>query len=137
MLLNQILKSIFKLKIVRYFLVGTVGASTDISIFFILTSLIGLNWPISSIISSIISVLLGYYLSIKFVFQSGLRFKKYQEIAGIFLISAIAFLMHQSLLFIFIEFFNINMIISKVITIGLIFFFNYFTRSKIIFPQHN
>ena len=131
------LSPLFKLKILRYSVVGAIGALIDITLFTLATYLLDFPWLISSIISSLVSTLAGYYLSIFFVFKSGVRFKKVQEILGVFLISFIAFIMHQFLLFVFIEILNINMIISKVITIGLIFFFNYFSRSKIIFTQHN
>lgn len=128
---------LFRFKILRYLVVGAVGALIDIALFTLATYLLDLPWLISSIASSLVSTLAGYYLSILFVFKSGVRYKKVQEISGVFLISFIAFIMHQSLLFIFIEILNINIIISKVITIGLIFFFNYLSRSKIIFPQHH
>lgn len=128
------LSLLLKFKILRYLMVGAIGALIDISLFTLAIYLLGFPWLFSSIISSLVSTLAGYYLSILFVFKSGVRYKKAQEISGVLLISFIAFIMHQSLLFIFIEILNINVIISKIITIGLIFFFNYFSRSKIIFP---
>ena len=124
---------LFRFKILRYLAVGAVGASIDISIFSIATYLLLLPWLLSSIFSSLISTLAGYYLSIWFVFKSGVRYKRYQEISGVFLISLIAFLMHQIFLYLFIEILNVNMIISKIVVIGLIFFFNYFSRSRLIF----
>lgn len=126
-----------RVKLLRYLLVGAIGASIDIALFILAAHLLDLPWLLSSIISSLVSTLAGYYLSILFVFKSGVRYKKIQEISGVFLISFVAYTMHQSLMFVFIEILNINMIISKVITIGLIFFFNYFSRSKIIFRQTN
>lgn len=125
--------SLFRFKILRYLAVGAIGASIDIAIFSTATYLLLLPWLLSSIISSLISTLAGYYLSIWFVFKSGVRYKQYEEISGIFLISFIAFLMHQSFLYILIEILHLNMIISKIVVIGLIFFFNYFSRSKFIF----
>jgi putative flippase GtrA len=129
------LSPLFRFKILRYLAVGAVGASIDIAIFSIATYLLLLPWLLSSIISSLVSTLAGYYLSIRFVFKSGVCYKQYQEISGVFLISFIAFSMHQFLLYFFIEILNINMIIAKIITIGLIFFFNYFSRSMIIFRR--
>jgi len=124
---------IFKFTIFRYLVIGGIGALIDILIFSVALYLFLLPWFPSSIISSLVSTLAGYFLSIFFVFKSGSYYKQYQEILGIFLISFIAFLMHQCLLYILIEILFLNLIASKVISIGLIFFFNYFSRSMIIF----
>ncbi len=131
--MSEILNSILGYKILRYLLVGGVGATVDLAIFSVATYYFSLPWLLSSVISSLVSTLVGYYLSICFVFQSEVRYKKYQEIAGVILISFLAFLMHQALLYCFIEILDVNMIISKMVVIGSIFFFNYFSRSKIIF----
>ncbi len=131
--LFKYLLSFLRFKILRYLAVGAIGASVDLLIFSAATYLLNLPWLLSSVVSSLVSTLVGYYISIWFVFNSGVRYKQYQEISGVILISCIAFLMHQSLLYIFIEILQFNMIISKIITIGLIFFFNYFSRAKLIF----
>jgi len=127
--------SLYRFKILRYLIVGGIGALIDIAIFSIATYLLYLPWLPSSIVSSLVSTIAGYYLSIRFVFISGARYKQYQEIFGVFIISFFAFLMHQFLLYLLIEIIHFNMIVSKVIVIGSIFFFNYFSRSRVIFRQ--
>ena len=131
----SLLSSIARLKIFRYLLVGSIGASIDLLIYSIGTYGLGAPWLVASIFSSLISTLIGYYLSIYIVFESGVRYKRYQEIFGVLSISFIAFSMHQLLLYYFIEIWNLNLIISKIIAIGLIFFFNYFSRSFFIFSK--
>lgn len=131
----QILNKLLKSRIFRYLLLAPIGAASDLLVFLILTSPLHFHWLSASIISSLFSTLVGYYFSIKFVFKSGTRFKRYQEIIGVLIISFIAFILHQGLMFIFIEFLGLHLIVSKIIVIGLMFLFNYFSRSKIIFSN--
>jgi putative flippase GtrA len=93
------------------------------------------QWLEASVISSILSTLVGYFLSIIFVFQSGSRYKIHQEIFGVLVISFFAFILHQALMYFFIEVLKVNFIFSKIISIGIIFLFNYFSRSKFIFSS--
>lgn len=131
----RILSKLLKSRIFRYLLLAPIGAASDLLVFSILISLLHFYWLSASIISSLFSTLIGYYLSIKFVFQSGTRFKKYQEIIGVLIISFIAFILHQGLMYICIEFLSLHLIASKILVIGLMFLFNYFSRSKIIFSN--
>lgn len=130
-----ILSRLLKFRIFRYLLLAPLGAASDLLVFSILISLLDFHWLSASIISSLLSTLVGYYLSIKFVFQSGARFKKYQEIIGVLIISLIAFILHQGLMYTCIEFFGLHLIASKIFVIGLMFLFNYFSRSRIIFSN--
>jgi putative flippase GtrA len=124
-----------KVKIIRYFLIGSIGASIDLVIFSTAILYFRLPWFAASLASLIISTLAGYFLSIRFVFQSGIRFKMHQEIFGVLVISAIAFVMHQALMYMLIEILSIQIILSKILVIGLMFLFNYFCRSRIIFKN--
>ena len=127
------ISSLFRYKIFRYLVIGSIGASIDLSIFSVAIYFFKLPWVLSSIFSSLVSTLAGYYLSIFFVFKSEVRYKKYQEIIGVIIISFCAFVIHQVLLYFFIENLHLNIILSKMAVISLIFFFNYFSRSKLIF----
>ena len=128
-----LIKSTFEFKVIRYALVGTVGASTDILIFLFFTKVLYLNWLVASTLSNIIATIFGYFLTITFVFNSGKKFNKYQEFSLILLIALISFLLHQFFLYIFIELLFIDQFLSKVATILILFSFNFLTRSKIVF----
>jgi putative flippase GtrA len=129
------LSSLFRFKILRYLVIGAIAASVDLIIFSVAIYFFNVSWFLSSVFSTIVSTLAGYYLSICFVFQSEVRYKKYQEMLGVIAISFFAFILHQSLLYFFIEILNVNMILAKVIVIASVFFFNYFSRSRLIFRE--
>ena len=121
------------MKILRYFFVGSISAVIDISLFAIFASYFKFPWAIVSIITFIIATLANYFLSIIFVFKSGLKYKKHHEIIGVFLIGTIALLLNQIFLYLFIEKMNIHLIIAKCLTTSMLFLWNYFGRKKFIF----
>ena len=127
------LNSILKLRIVRYLLVGACCASVDLAIFSFLINSVLIPWLLSSVISTVIATLIGYYLSIRFVFKSEIRFQRYQEVIGVLLIGVFALLLHQLFLYLLIEVLELEQFFSKLLVICLIFFFNYFSRSRIVF----
>jgi putative flippase GtrA len=121
------------MKIVRYFFVGAIAAVIDIGLFTIFASYLKFPWAIVSIISFIISTLANYFLSIRFVFKSGLRYKKQHEILGVFIVSTLALFLNQMFLYLFIEKMNLHLIISKCLTTGMLFLWNYLGRKRFIF----
>ena len=121
------------MKIVRYFFAGGLAAAIDISLFAIFASYLKFPWAIISVITFIIATLVNYFLSIRFVFESGSKYKKYHEILGVFIISTLALLLNQILLYLFIEKLNVHLVTAKIITTAMLFLWNYFGRNKLVF----
>ena len=121
------------MRLSRYFFVGGSAAIVDIGLFSIFTKVLDFPWFPVSICTFLLATLVNYVLSIKFVFESGVRHKKHIEIAGVFAISTLALLVNQAVLFVAIEWFTFNLVASKIIATGTVFFWNYFGRSRIIF----
>lgn len=120
-------------RIVRYAIVGVFGCSIDIAIFLTLTYYTSLPWLLSSFISLFIATLVGYYLSIMFVFRSEVRFKRNYEILFVLSIAVFAFSLHHIALYLLVEVVGLRLLSAKVLVIGLLFFFNYLSRSRIVF----
>lgn len=123
------------MRIVKYFFVGGIAAIIDIGLFSFFAAYLGLPWLPVSIATFILATLINYFLSILFVFQSGVRYKKNQEIFGVFIISSLALAVNQIILYLSIEIFGLNLIISKILATGSVFFWNYFGRSRLIFAK--
>lgn len=121
------------MRIVRYFFVGGTAAVVDIGLFTIFAGYLGWPWIPVSIATFILATLVNYSLSIRFVFDSGLRHKKHIEVMGVFVVSALALLVNQLALYLAIELAGLNLILSKLIATGVVFFWNYFGRSKFVF----
>lgn len=86
------------MKIARYFIVGGMAATVDISCFFLFTSILSIGWFQSSLASFILATLFNYFLSIKYVFRSGIRFQKHHEVLLIFLVSGTGLVINQLIL---------------------------------------
>jgi len=121
------------MKIVHYFFVGALAAIVDIGLFTIFASYLKFPWPIVSVITFISATLVNYFLSIRFVFKSGLRYKKHQEILGVFIISSLALSLNQIFLYLFIDKMNLHIVLSKCLATILLFLWNYFGRKKFVF----
>ena len=125
------------MRLIKYFFVGGAAAIVDIGLFTLFASY--LAWPglPVSIATFILATAINYFLSIKFVFESGIKHTKSVEIIGVFGISALALLVNQAVLYMAIEWFDWNLVISKITATGTVFFWNYFGRSKLIFAQNS
>ena len=123
------------MKILKYFFVGSIAAFVDIGLFSIFTKLANINWFPVSIGSFCIATLVNYYLSVVHVFKSGSRFHKHNEIFLVFIVSGIALIINQCILFILIEKLNSNLIIAKISATGFVFFVNYYGRKQFIFKE--
>ncbi len=121
------------LRIVRYFFVGGTSAVVDIGLFALFASYIGWPWLPVSIATFIIGTTTNYFLSIHFVFESGVRYEKHHEILGVFIVSGLALIVNQTILYLSIELLHWHLIFSKCVATGIVFFWNYFGRRRFIF----
>jgi len=121
------------MRIVKYFFVGGTAAVVDIGLFSIFASYLGWPWIPVSIATFTLATLTNYFLSIQFVFESGSRHKKHIEVIGVFIVSILALLVNQLVLYVSIEMLGLHLILSKIIATGVVFFWNYYGRSKFVF----
>jgi putative flippase GtrA len=121
------------MRIVKYFFVGGAAAIVDIGLFSIFASYLGWPWIPVSIATFTLATLTNYFLSIQFVFASGARHKKHVEVLGVFIVSGLALLVNQLVLYLAIEILGWHLIFSKIVATGVVFFWNYYGRSKFIF----
>jgi putative flippase GtrA len=121
------------IRLLRYFFVGGVAAICDIGLFSIFAGYFGWPWFSVSVITFIFATLVNYFLSIRFVFESGARYKKHFEIAAVYFVSALALAVNQLVLYFAIEVLGWNLIASKLLATSIVFFWNYLGRSIFIF----
>lgn len=121
------------LKVFKYLVVGSVAALVDLFVFWAMTELAGIHWTIAAPISFAISTVAHYFLSIRLVFVSGIRFQKWHEFSLIVLVSLIGMLVNQLALWLFIEILHVDSLISKILADVVVFFWNYLSRSAYIF----
>ncbi len=122
-----------KKKFYKYIIVGAITAIFDFSTFYILYTLVNLSWFYASVLTFFLAVFFNFMLSINFVFNPGLRYNVSKQFKLFVLASSLAFLINQLSLFILIVYFDIEPLISKLISLGLLTVFNYNVRVRKIF----
>lgn len=118
---------------IKYFFVGGISALIDISLFAFFAKHLGFNYLIVGCSTFILATLFNYFLSIIFVFESGIKYKKNIEILLVFFVSFIGVIINLFSLYIFVEFIEFDILLGKVLATSNTFFWNYFTRKKFIF----
>jgi putative flippase GtrA len=95
----------------------------------------GVKWYYANVVSFTLINLVHYALSIHFVFESGTRFGKHQEILLTFLTSVVGLLVNQLALYVLVSFLGLDVLIAKIGAIGTTFFWNYLVRQNFIFRK--
>jgi putative flippase GtrA len=83
----------------------------------------------------VIATAVNYFLSIRFVFESGVRFEFFREISLVFLISLIGLGVNQAVLYLGIGILGWEMLFTKLCATGVVFFWNFAGRSQFIFKS--
>jgi putative flippase GtrA len=123
------------ISLIRYFFVGGASALVDFVLFAALIKVFGLAWYYAGVASFCFAIFVNYLLSIRFVFESGSRFAKEQEIALVFLVSGIGLAANQAVLYALIVLAVLNVLVSKVGATGVVFFWNFTARRTFIFRE--
>lgn len=141
-------------QILFFILAGAVSALVEIlmmklfsqiipSVFVQETNFYGIKYPLSNIFSTLCAILVNYWLSVKYVFETGKHGKK-REFAYFMAISAMTTLLSLTIFQININFIFLQpidfkiyalspIILSKVLAIGIVSIINYIVKKKIVF----
>ncbi len=123
------------MKLVRYFFVGGTAAVVDIGLFAIGAKLMALPYLPVAAGSFVVATLVNYFLSVRLVFESGVRFGKHSEIGLVFIVSALGLAVNQSILWIAVAKFGVELIAAKLAATAVVFAWNYSIRRYFIFGR--
>lgn len=117
----------------RYFFVGGAAAVVDIGLFALFAKVMGLPYLRVATASFVLATLVNYWLSVRFVFVSGQRFRRRWEMAMVFGVSAAGLAFNAAILWLCVERAHIELMAAKLVATGVVFFWNYFARRTLIF----
>jgi putative flippase GtrA len=120
-------------RIARYFAVGGVAACVDIGLFMLFAQGLGLAYLRVAAGSFIVATLVNYFLSVRFVFVSGARFRRRWEMVLVFVVSAIGLALNQLILAACVELAHFGLLLAKLFATGVVFFWNYAARRAFVF----
>jgi putative flippase GtrA len=108
--------------------VGGTAFVVDFSLYFIFSEYCGIHYLISAILSFIISVLVNYLMSTKWVFNQQNIENRVVEFNLFILISTIGLVFTEILLYLFTDILGIYYLFSKIIASIIVLFWNFIAR---------
>ena len=117
----------------RYFFVGGAAACVDIGLFALFAKVLDLPYLRVAAASFLLATLVNYWLSVRFVFVSGQRFRRRWEVAMVFAVSAVGLAVNATILWLAVEHLRFELLAAKIAATGVVFFWNYFARRVLIF----
>jgi putative flippase GtrA len=125
------------LQLFRYFFVGGIAFLADIGTLFILTNYFKLYYLFSALIAFILGLIINYFLSVKWVFNDRVIGNRFLEFLIFGLIGIIGLGLNELFLWILTDIFMIYYLLSKIITTGFVYFWNFFARKLLLFNKKN
>lgn len=121
--------------IARYFAVGGVAAAVDIGLFLFFAQYLGMPYLRVAPFTFVAATLVNYLLSVRFVFVSGVRFRRGVEVLLVFAVSAVGLGVNQAILLACVEWLGFALLVAKVCATGTVFFWNYGARRLFVFGR--
>ena len=120
----------------RYIFVGGTAFVVDFFFLYFFCDVCGIYYLISAVFSFIISVLVNYIMSTKWVFNQDNIQNKVLEFNLFLIISTIGLGFTEILLYLFTDIFGIYYLISKVIAAIIVMFWNFIARRVMFYGKN-
>lgn len=124
------------LQLFRYIFVGGTAFVVDFSFLYFFCDICGIYYLISAVLSFIISVLVNYIMSTKWVFNQDNIENKVLEFNLFLLISTIGLVFTEILLYLFTDIFGMYYLISKIISAIIVLFWNFLARRVMFYGKN-
>lgn len=120
-------------QLMKFGVVGIVATVIDFVVLTILTETFSVHYLTSAAIGFIVSTLFNYIASMRYVFNSRFRpHEKRKELIIFILLSVVGLGLNQFFMWLFVEFFSIFYIFSKVLATVLVMAWNFVSRKIFI-----
>ena len=112
---------------------GGAAACVDIGLFMLFAQGLGLPYLRVAAGSFVVATFVNYFLSVRFVFVSGARFRRRWELVLVFVVSAVGLALNQVILAACVEMARFPLLFAKLTATGVVFFWNYLARRVFVF----
>lgn len=117
----------------RYLMVAGVAFVVDFSSLALLTSWVGIHYLVSAAMAFVLGVTTNYLLSIRWVFAHRSVADRRAEVAIFVAIGVAGLGLNELVMWVVTEHLGRHYLVSKIVSTGLVFFFNFFTRKVLLF----
>lgn len=112
----------------KFVITGVIATAIDWAIFYVLVYPVQMNPLIAQIFSFLASTLFNYYSNTKWVFDTTKNKTRRRLMTEFFILSAVSLGISEGLLALFINVFNMNDMLAKIVMTAIIMVFNFVTR---------
>ena len=124
------------IQLICYTIVGGLAFIVDFGLLFLLTEYFGLYYILSATCSFLAGLLVNYYISTAWVFESTIKSKQL-EFTLFSLIGVVGLGLNDLLIWTFTEKFHIYYMLSKLITAILVYLWNFLGRKYLVFSKQS
>ncbi len=116
----------------RFLVVGVASFAVDYGIFFVLFHYFDVQYIVASTISFTLSLVLNYFLTLKFVFEARPGRNVALEFAFYIGLNIIALGLNQLILFLTVDLLGVSPLIGKLIATAVVLVYNFISRKLLI-----
>ena len=121
-------------QIIKFAVAGAIGACIEIGLFFFFIEFTGLHYLVANFIAISVAIMVNYFISQKWVFETG-RHSKGKELTFFIGVSLVALLLNQLFMLVLVDALELNMKLSKIVAIGMVAIYNYLAKKFLVFKN--
>ncbi len=130
----SVLRNIQKHQVIRFIVVGAGCAAVEFFLFTLLVNTYNVQYLAANLISLLVAVILNYIISRKTVFETGKHTANIEFIIFV-IFTGIGVALNQFFVWYFVDQLVLDVRIGKVLAIGIVSVFNFFTKKHIVFKN--
>ena len=124
------------IQIFRYIIVGAIAFTFDFGTLLFLTEILNIYYLVSAAFAFIMGITINYVLSISWVFKYRTIEKKWIELGIFSLIGFTGLIYNELIMWFFTDYIDFSHYsVSKIISSGLVFFWNFFAKKYLLFRK--
>ena len=121
------------IQFIRYGFVGGVAFLADYGSLWLFTAIVGLHYLLSAAIAFVIGLTVNYLLSISYVFSASRKTEILIEFTVFLIIGVVGLGLNELIMWCGCDMLNLHYMIVKLISTGIVFFWNFLARKFILF----
>lgn len=123
-------------QLIRYGFVGGVAFVADYGSLFVFTEYLGVHHLVSAALAFVIGLTINYLLSISWVFAQAASGNRWVEFLVFAIIGVIGLGLNELIIYVGTDLCGLHYMLSKVLSTGIVFFWNFFARKYIIYNKN-
>ncbi|WP_167958657.1 GtrA family protein [Anaerosporobacter faecicola] len=118
-----------------YVFVGGCATVVEWGAFWIFCPLMKMQYLLATSLAFIISTFTNWLLGRRFTFKRGTNSGIKKELIAVYIASVFGLAFNLIIMFILVHAFTINSMVSKIIATGMVFFYNFLIRKRVIYKS--